>query len=136
MSDQLPDLDRDALLSKAACELPIRPLDIPDLGGRIYVKGMSGKQRDSFEAWATSEKGPKNIRGKAAARCIVDKDGKRQYTDHDADALGNVKVSILQKVFSAIQELSGMTNEDVDELEQTSAATVPGGDSSSTSQPG
>jgi hypothetical protein len=123
-------LSRDDFFSDRAMTLDIEPLDIPELGGRIYVKAMSGKQRDAFEAWALSEKGPKNIRGKAAARCLCDAQGNRLFADQDAGRLGEIKVSILQKVFAAIQRLSGLTKEEVDELEQGSGAGDPGAGSS------
>lgn len=123
-------LSKDDFFSDRATTLEIEPIDIPELGGTVYVKGMSGKDRDAFEAWALSDRGPRNIRGKAAARCLCDKDGSRLFSDQDAGRLGNAKVSILQKVFATIQRLSGLTKEDVDELEQGSGAQEAGAGSS------
>lgn len=123
-------LSKDDFFSDRALTLGLESLDIPELGGVVYVKAMSGKERDKFESWALSDNGPKNIRGKAAARCLCDKHGSRMFSDSDADRLGNIKVSILQKVFVVIQRLSGLTKEDVDELEQVSVAGAPGDGSS------
>ena len=122
-------LTRDALLG--AVTLDIEELSIPELGGVVYVKAMSGKQRDQWESWAVSAKGPKNIRGKAAARCLCDASGNRLFSDSDAGQLGEIKASVLQKIFECVQRLSGVTKEDADELEQASAAGDGGGSSSS-----
>lgn len=124
-------LSRDDFFSERAITLELEPIDIPELGGTVYVKAMSGKDRDKFESWALSDKGPRNIRGKAAARCLCDEKGARMFTDQDAGRLGDIRVSILQKIFSAIQRLSGLTKEDVDELEQASGAQEAGAGSSS-----
>ena len=86
-------LSKDALFSEEARKLDIEAIDIPELGGIVYVKAMSGMQRDQFESWALSDKGPRNIRGKAAAMCIVDAQGKRMYQNSDAARLGDTRVA-------------------------------------------
>lgn len=123
-------LSKDDFFSDRAVTLDVESLDIPELGGTVYVKAMSGKQRDAFESWALSDKGPRNIRGKAAARCLCDASGNRLFSDSDAARLGEIKVSILQRIFAVIQRLSGLTKEDVDELEQASGVQEAGAGSS------
>jgi hypothetical protein len=124
-------LSRDDFFSDRAITLDLSPLDIPELGGTVYVKAMSGKERDAYESWALSERGVRNIRGKAAARCLCDEKGARLFSDQDAGRLGDIKVSILQKVFIEFQRLSGLTKDDIDELEQGSGAAEAGAGSSS-----
>jgi hypothetical protein len=123
-------LSREDFQSDKAKTVGVEPVDIPELGGVVYVRGTSGKGRDAFEAWALSDKGQRNIRGKAAARACSDKAGNRLFSDQDAGWLGDLDVRILQKIFVAFQRTTGVSKEDVDELEQGSAAN-PGGDSSS-----
>lgn len=113
-------LNRDALL--AATELPRELIEIPELGGAVYVQGMSGRDRDSFEASLVTGRGKKrdvstdNVRAKLAVRCLVDEAGNRLFKDHEADLLGGIRVDVLSRIFNAAQRLSGITDEDVDEM--------------------
>lgn len=123
-------LSKEDFQSDRAKHLDLEPVEIPELGGLVYVKAFSGRGRDQWESWALSDKGPRNIRGKSAARAVCDKAGNRLFSDQDAGWLGDLNVRILQKIFAAVQKTSGITKEEADELEQGSAAS-PGGGSSS-----
>lgn len=132
-------VSREELL--AATELPWESVFVPALKKHAVVVGMSGKQRDSFEGSLVKGKGKArdvttdNIRAKLAARCLYSappkQGGKRLFTDAEADALGDIRVDILSPIFAAAQKLSGVTDEDLAELEKQSSDEATGSTSSS-----
>lgn len=113
--------------------------------GQVLVMEMSGKERDAFDADMISIQGNgkqqlnlRNVRAKLVAKCIVNpadfileesSDGRiisatlklgntpeRVFNDIEANDLGDLSATALERVFSAAQELSGITKKDIDEL--------------------
>ncbi len=97
-------------------------VDVPEWGGSVKVQGMTGEQRDGFEASTFKGKGKdiqlnwRNIRAKLVAHSVVNGDGKRVFNDQDVKALGKKSAAALDRVFAVAQELSGITQDDVEEL--------------------
>lgn len=102
-------------------------LDIPKekvaaWGGIVYVRGMTGEERDSFESSIIKQRGKEqsinlaNVRAKLCALTICGADGKNLFSEADVQALGKKSAVELQKIFAVAQRLSGITNEDVEEL--------------------
>lgn len=115
-------LTRDQILN--ALDMESQVVAVPEWGGDVMVKGLTGAERDAFERRIVEMRGKKtqvnltNIRAKLVALCAVDKDGKRIFTDADVVALGGKSAAALDRVFTVAQKLSGLTTEDVDELEK------------------
>lgn len=101
----------------------------PDMG--VFVMGLSGTDRDSFEmamieqrkigkGKTTQELNLKNLRAKLIVRTAVDGEdpntAKTVFTLQDIEALGKKNGAALQHIYAVAQKLSGLTNEDVDEL--------------------
>jgi len=113
-------LTRDAILE--AHDIEIERIDVPEWGGHIFVKGMSGVERDKFEAAIVEQRGKAvkvnmaNIRAKLAAHTICDEDGVPLFTPKDVVALGDKSALALQRVFDVAQRLSGITSDDIEEL--------------------
>lgn len=115
-----------SLLSKsailAAADLPAKTVDVPEWGGAVRVRGLTGAERDAFEASILTGKGKDrdvvlvNLRAKLVAMCIVDADGKRIFDDADAALLGAKSAAALQRVFDEASRLSGLTAEDAEQL--------------------
>jgi hypothetical protein len=70
-----------------------------------------------------------NIRAKLVAHCCVDEHGALLFTDADTEQLGNTRVDVLNRLFGVAQRLSGVSDEDVDEL----GSSTTGGPSTSAS---
>lgn len=125
-------ISRDEIL--ALIELPWEKVDLPG-GKAVIVQGMTGTERDAFEASLVKRDGRRNlgnVRARLAIKCIVDKPGgQRLFRENDVDKLGLIRVDVLQKVYAASQRVNGFSDEDVDELEQASAAAAGSGSSSS-----
>ena len=91
-------------------------------GGTVCVRGMTGAERDQFEAGIIRQRGKeqtvdlRNVRAKLCAMTLCDEDGNRLVKDEDVTLLANDPAVELQKVFVVAQRLSGITAEDVEEL--------------------
>jgi hypothetical protein len=113
-------LSREAILQ--AQDIQIEEVQVPEWGGSVYVKGMTGTERDAFEMSIVRTKGKSteinmnNIRAKLAASAICNEQGARLFTDADVKALGGKSAAALQRVFEVAQRLSGIGDEDVKEL--------------------
>jgi hypothetical protein len=129
-------LSRDDLLK--AEDLVTEEVDLSDLPGytgSVLVRGLTGRERDEFEASVLVERGGKavrdlaNVRAKIVAKCVVDEDGKRLFTDSDVAALGEKAGAAIDRMFDAASRLSGLRPGDVDEM----VADFPPADGSSSS---
>ena len=102
-------------------------VDVPEWGGTVLIKMMTGTERDAFEASITQNKhgsrvvGTENIRAKLVSKCVIDPDTKElMFTPGDIEALGKKSSAALDRIFSAATKLSKITEEDVEELEKNS----------------
>src|ERR1044072_1020754 len=121
-------LDKATLLAAAAQPLPIENVDVPELGGHVYIRAMSGIERDAWEKSLIRGKGKRaevdttNVRARLVGRGLCKEDGSRLLDDGDALALGNLRVDVLNQLFTAAQRLSGVSDNDVEELGKASAS--------------
>lgn len=111
-------LGKDAILS--AQDKTSQIVSVPEWGGHVNVRVMSGTERDAFEAGLLNEGGKintNNIRARLCSLCMCDGEGKRLFTtDAEVKALGEKSAAALDRVFTAAQRLNGITAEDVDAL--------------------
>ena len=97
-------------------------VEVPEWGGSVWVKGMTGSVRGKFEASIIELRGQKtitdisNMREKLAAATICDEDGKLLFSEKDIKALGEKSALALQRIFVVAQRLSKITEDDVEEL--------------------
>jgi hypothetical protein len=129
---------QDLLAAAAAPQLPCEPLalTIGRQTKQVWIQGMTGKQRDAWEASLVVGRGNRrrmdtlNIRARLAVRCLVDKPaGERLFSDAEAEILGNLPVAILNPIFEQAQRLSGVGDNDIEELQKQA------GETSAESQP-
>ena len=89
---------------------------------------MSGAERDAFETAIVSTRktgGKKtreidtnNFRAKFLVRTIADENGKRVFSDEDAESLGDKSANVISRLFDIAQEVNGLTAQDVEDLEK------------------
>lgn len=105
-----------------ADDIPTEEVEVPEWHGRVRVRGLSGSERDSFEESLLEKKGKTrevrflNLRAKLCALTMVDAGGKRIFTDAQVEALGRKSAAALSRVFTVAQRLSGLSDDDVEEL--------------------
>lgn len=134
-------LSKDDILKIAGNVAP-EEVDVPEWNGTVLVRGMTGKERDAFEVsllqpgrGGRREMNPANARAKVVARCVVDEDGNRVFTDGDANELGDLPAGGLDRVYGVAARLSGMGDGDQEDAVRDFAL-ADGGGSSSSSRPG
>lgn len=113
-------LTRDDILR--ADDIQAEIVDVPEWGGQVRVKGLSGTERDRFEQDSIDQRGKANklnlanIRARLLVLCLVDEQGNRLFQRSDIDLLGQKSAAALNRVFEVARRLSGLNQEDVEEL--------------------
>ena len=112
-------LKRDDILN--ADDLKTEIVSVPEWGGDVMIKMMTGKERDNFEASCVGINGKSinmdNIRAKLVAKTVIDPETKEpMFTAADIEALGKKSSAALDRIFTVSQRLSKITEQDVEEL--------------------
>ena len=134
-------LTRDQLLEAArSARIERDRLYVPELGGEIWVRGMSGIERDKFEEGLRIRRGKRagqtdlrNFRAQLAVRVIVNEQGERLLNDLDADIFGKLPAGVLDRIIGRCTELSGKAAEDIEDMGNGSASPAASDGSSSIS---
>ena len=99
----------------AANDLPLECLAIPEWGGDVMVRTMTGADRDAFEASLSGKEGRmENVRARLVSLTLCDADGVRLFTDAEVAALGNKSAKALDRVFTIAQRINGIGTDAVD----------------------
>ena len=123
-------LTRDQILQAARnAKIERDEISIPELGGKVFVRGMSGKERDEFEEGLRIRKGKRsgqtdlrNFRARLAVKIIVDGEGQRILTDDDAAIFGQMPAGVLDRIISRCTELSGLAEEEIEDEKNASGS--------------
>lgn len=93
-------------------------VEVPEWGGAVIVKTLSGTERDQFEEsiLAGGKREFKGVRAKLVALSIIGEDGERLFTFEEAELLGEKSSLALDRVFGVAQRMSGFTTKDMEEL--------------------
>jgi len=131
-------LTREQILQ--ANDLPRERVPVPEWGGELFVRTMTGSERDAFESESVifESKGRtapnmdalNQTRARLCARTICDEQGQRLFSDADVAALGAKSSAALDRVYEAASRLNKISTQDVEELAKNSAS-APGGASCS-----
>jgi hypothetical protein len=104
-------------------------ISVPEWGGDVYVKTLSGTERDSFEE-AYSENKMKQFRARFLVLTLCDDSGNRLFEDSDVSGLGDKSSVVLNRLFEAAWGHNGFTNEAVESLGEDSPEGQSGGSTS------
>jgi hypothetical protein len=119
-------------------ELPQRDVEVPEWGGIVRVRALSGSDRDEYDASMLRAQPDGTVlrvpgsRAKLVSLAVVKDNGDPMFNVGDIGRLGLQAATALDRVVNAVVELSGLTDTAVEELEGNSDA-APSGDSGSTS---
>lgn len=108
-------LNKDDILS--AVDLDVKAVEIKEWKGSVNVRGLTARERDSFEASIGASANLDNLRARLVVLTLVDEGGKRLFKDTDAKALGDKNAEVVNRLFDVARQMSGMTDADVNELE-------------------
>ena len=94
---------------------------IPGIGN-VIVKGMTAKERDQYETSCIVQRNGKrnfnliDARAKLVMLTVVDEKGDRLFEASDISRLSGMPASVIDKLFTAAQKLSGISDDDMDDL--------------------
>lgn len=128
-------LTREQILK--AQDVKIEMVDVSEWwGGCVYVRSLTGKQRDAFEASRYKWVGDKielqhdNTRARLLAMTVSDEHGTLLFTEGDIELLGQKDAAPLDKLFDVAQRLSAMRPKDLEEKLKNFGAALTGNSSS------
>jgi hypothetical protein len=130
-----PLLSRAAILD--ADDMEYEDMDVPEWGGTVRVRALTGTERDAFESSMYQQRGKNmvrnaaNIRAKLVARSVVDDEGERIFSDQDVSALGKKSAAALDRIFEVAAKLSRINEDDVEEMGKPSEDDPSDGSTSS-----
>jgi len=107
---------------KSISDLETQDIEVPEWGGTVRLKSLTGAERDRFEASVVQGQGRnttvnmQNLRAKLVAQSAIGEDGKPLFTEEDVKWLGEKSAKALNRLFNAAQSLSGLSESDVKEL--------------------
>lgn len=115
-----------ALLTKDAIwqaqDLKYEDVKVPEWGGEVRIRALSGTERDNFEASSLIKKGndtqlnTRNLRARLVAATAIDEEGNPVFDPSDVLHLGQKSAAALSRLFDVATRLSGMSKSDVEEL--------------------
>lgn len=115
-------LNREAILNAAKTAKTV-PVDVPELGGTVLVRGLSSKEWDAHQASIRVYSGDEqvgidegNITARLLVRCVVDDTGKRILKDTDAAAFGDLPITVMNKISEAVFKVSGLSEDGAAEV--------------------
>ena len=120
-------LTKDQILE--ANDLKTQSVEVPEWGGSVLVRTMSGTDRDAFEASmiTTASDGSRkpnmtNMRAKLVALTVVDEAGNLMFDVSDVDRLARKSAAALERVFAAAQRINALGVDAQDEIAKNSGA--------------
>lgn len=114
-------LTKDQILN---CEdLKTEIVNVPEWGGEVILKTMTGTERDEWEASNVTGKGKKiradmaNFRAKLLSKTIVDENGQLMFTAAEVTRLGQKSALAIHRCFEVAQRINGLSAEEEEDIE-------------------
>lgn len=122
-------------------DLDYKDIEVAEWDATVRLAVMTGIDRDSWEMSMmqsdNSERGyginlQALSRANMVARCIVDEAFNRIFkTEKDIEILSQKSATVLDRLYTICQDINGITDDDIDELEKNSEAAQSGDSGSS-----
>lgn len=104
----------------------IEPVDVPEWGGRVFVRSLFSDERDAFDLAMRDDEGKlrlANYRARLVAACACDEAGKLLFTAAQAAALGKKSSVATTRIVKVCERLNGMTQEAAEAAKKDSDGT-------------
>lgn len=114
-------LTKEQILAASDCK--VESVEVPEWGGTVYMRSMTGNARDEIEERINDAQETDGtlvgLRAAFVAASLCDQDGQSLDFDEDeVDQLGEKNAAALNRLADVAQRLSGITAADVDALEK------------------
>lgn len=125
-------LTRDLILG--ADDLQREAVEVPEWHGTVYVRMLTGGERELFEQWAlafrdetaTRTPTPRNLRARLAVLTVCDAEGTNLFTMDDIDALAAKASAPIERIFDVAWRLNRLGPGEVESLLGESSASLNG----------
>jgi hypothetical protein len=122
-------LTRDQIIGESARDdRDFEDVPVPEWGGEVRLRSISGAQRDRYEASIIQQNGENrkvnliNARAKLIVLCATDENGRPLFSSEDVSDLGRKNAKAISRLFDAARKLAGMSEEDVEKLSENFGA--------------
>jgi hypothetical protein len=92
-------------------DLPKKAVTVPEWGGSVFVRALTGGERDKLERMISKDD---VSRASIVALCVVDDEGNRLFTENDIPALADKNGSALERIVSAALSFNMLTDESME----------------------
>ena len=123
-------LDRDTILNANDHEA-FQDVEVPEWGGTVRVKIMSGAERDEYDSYVVKQSkfqggkvqiNTKGLRAKLLTMVLVKEDGTKLFTPQDIPALLAKSGIVLDRLSKIADKLNGLSESTAEELLKNSVS--------------
>ena len=96
-------------------------VDVPEWGGKVFVRMMTGEERDRWEMSISKRRGKdgnidlKGIRSELAVIVTCDENGKALFKPEDSPALAKKNGMAIERICAAARKLSRLDDADIED---------------------
>lgn len=107
---------------QAAQDAQRETVNVPEWGGALIVRGLTGNERDDYEKTIMVMKkrdlqmNIKGARARLVVMTVINEDGSLMFEPGDVSWLGEKSARALNRVTDVAMMLSGITEDDIEEL--------------------
>lgn len=120
ITDPAHDRDLNGMDILNAPDIKTERVYVPEWGGAVYLRTLTGEQRDAFERSLLMDdmetRDTTNVRAKLLVRALCDKSGTPLFTDAQVQALGQKSAAGLTRCYNKASEMNRVSVSDVEEL--------------------
>ena len=97
-------------------------VEVPEWGGTVRVKALTGRERIEYERSIVEQRGTKlrltlaDANSRLVQLASVDEQGQRLFSRADIEALSGKSAAALNRVVEVARRLAGLSDEDMEEL--------------------
>jgi hypothetical protein len=102
----------------------IEPLEVPELGGSVFVRELMGDEREAVLAkrLPDGKVDPTGLTARLLVVAVCDEDGNPMFQPSDEAALSGIPAKALERIFTVAERLSVLDSETRKKLEGNSGS--------------
>lgn len=106
-----------------AKDLQTEDVPVPEWGGEVRIRMLTGEERDAYEASmvelkkdGSAKANRENVRARLLVLCIVNEQGEQMFNRADIKLLGRKSAKALERVINKVNEMNGISEQDIEAL--------------------